>query len=170
MPPKDEKPSLFKQLFSFFGQLSQETNTKIDIRSTVMHIRINGTGHTVDTTRGLDEALRQLATQAGIPLDQVLQIVNSSKVVHSLGQTTQSSLTEQLNRHVTMTVCSKCHRKIPEAARCLYCGQVLQSSVAPQKTANEVDKKFLETDVAEENKAKEKQVLRDTFKDRLKNL
>ena len=69
-----------------------------------------------------------------------------------------------------MTVCSQCQRKVPESAKCLYCGQVLGSSAATSEAANEVDKKFLETNVVEEGRTAVKQQLHDTYEDRLKNL
>ncbi len=65
-----------------------------------------------------------------------------------------------------MTVCATCHRKVPESATCLYCGQTLEKKAE----TNEVDKKFLEGDVSEDNRTQEKQQVRDTFEDRLKNL
>jgi len=47
-----------------------------------------------------------------------------------------------------------------------------KSTVGSKEAANDVDKKFLQTEVRGENNAKEKakQQIRDTFEDRLKNL
>ena len=172
MPSRDDgKSSLFSGLFSVFQRLTQETRSTFNMRSTTMVIKINGTEHALNTT-DLNESLRQIASQAGIPLDQIVDLIHSSGTLQSTQQSAQSNSWELIHRPITMSFCTKCHRKVPESARCLYCGEILQSTVGSKETANEVDKKFLQTDVSEGNKAKdqEKQQIRDTFEDRLKNL
>jgi hypothetical protein len=171
MAPHDEKPSLLKSFLSAFGRISQEKREIFSMRSTVVTVKINGVEQRIDASGGLNEALiRQVASQAGIPLDQVMDLLHSSGALASLQQASQSNQTGQVTRTISMTECTKCHRKVPQTAKCLYCGQALQQTVAAKETTNEVDKKFLEADVAEENKTKEKQQIRDTFEDRLKNL
>ena len=136
------------------------------MRSAVVTIRVNGTEHTLAGATGFnEETLRQIANQAGVAPHEVLKIIQAGGVLQSLPLTTQSNQPHRLVGHIAMITCSKCHRKVPESAACLYCGQTLQ-----QKATNDVDKKFLETDIVEENKAEEKQQVKDTFQDRLKNL
>jgi hypothetical protein len=171
MTPSDGKPSLLRSFFSAFQKMSQEKREIFSMRSTVVTVKINGVEQKIDASGGLNEELiRQIANQAGIPLDQVMDALHSSGALASLQPMSQSNQAQGVNRTITTTECTKCHRKVPQAAKCLYCGQTLQQTVPAKETANEVDKKFLETDVVEENKNKEKQQIRDTFEDRLKNL
>jgi hypothetical protein len=171
MPPNDNKPSLLKSFLSAFGRMSQEKREIFSMRSTVVTIKVNGVEQKIDASGGLNEELiRQVASQAGVSLDHIMDLLHSSGALGSLQQTSQSNQSANVTRPTTMTECTKCHRKVPQAAKCLYCGQVLEQTVAVKETANEVDKKFLETDVVEKNENKTQQEIRDTFEDRIKNL
>lgn len=170
MSSNDEKPSLLKSFFSAFQRMGQESRKTFSMRSTVVTIKVNGVEQKIDASGGLNEELiRQVASQAGVSLDHIMDLLQSSGALTSLQQTGQSNQAHE-SRTITMTECTKCHRKVPQAAKCLYCGQALPQTVAVKEIANEVDKKFLETDVVEGNQNKEKQQIRDTFEDRLKNL
>jgi len=171
MAPNDERPSLLKSFLSVFRRISEESRKTFSMRSTVITIKVNGVEQNIDASGGLNEELiRQLASQAGVPIDQVMDLLHSSGALTSFQQTAQSTQGRQITRSIIMTECTKCHRKVPQSAKCLYCGQALQAPVANKETTNEVDKRFLETDVLEEDKNAEKQQIRDTFEDRLKNL
>lgn len=175
MSAKDQRSSsLLKGLASVFERLRSSTRSSFNLRTTSVTatsviIKVNGIEQSLNSHSGI-ESIREMAAEAGIPLDEVLALIQSSGTLANSPHLAQSSGGERVIGPVTMTACSKCHRKVPQSVRCLYCGQVLESRAASVQPANEVDKKFLETNVVEEGQATAKQQLRDTYEDRLKNL
>ena len=170
----DKTSSLLKGLASVFERLKATSRSSFKLRATSVTatsvtIKVNGVEQILSGQAGL-ESLRQIASQAGIEVDEVLGLISSSGTLTHSQQVAQSGRVERVLGPVSMTLCNKCHRKVPESAKCLYCGQVLESQVGKSQAENDVDKKFLETNVVEEGHTEAKQQLHDTYEDRLKNL
>ena len=169
MSAKHERTSSWlKRLAWAFERLRVNTRSSFNLRATsvtAITIKINGREQSISSQSGA-EALR-IATEAGIPLEEVFKLTQSSGTLATSQDVVRAT---HVAGPVTMVVCSKCHRKVPESAKCLYCGQVRRSQLVGRQPANEVDKRFLETNVVEERQGTATQPLRDTYEDRLKNL
>lgn len=180
-PKHEEKSTFFKNLIAGLGRVTQGKRSIFSMNATWVTVRISGTEHRIDSAAGLsDEMLSQIASQSNIPLEKLSEILRTSGVLECSQQTSSGLLetslqtskpqAERIRRPIATTICSKCHRKVPEASSCLYCGQTLAASASTKQSLNEVDKEFLDADVVEKPKTVEKQRIRDTFEDRLKNL
>ncbi len=110
--------------------------------------------------------------KAGLSSDRIVEIINAVQIVPPSLDAAKAGHGTPLTPFIARTSCPKCHRRVPHADHCLYCGETLPATAAAKETVNEVDKKFLEDDVVESgsSKTQEKQQIRDTFEDRLKNL
>lgn len=119
------------------------------------------------------EMLEKIAAQLGLPLEQVKAMLAQGDV-NLIQQSNGQNIAQGLMNAGTLAAlpvveCQKCHHKVKHTARCLYCGEELPTLETQSAKIEDVDQKFLNTDVTQE-KEEEQQPLRDTFTDRLKGL
>lgn len=184
-PGKSGLSRIFDSLLRWVGSVQTNKSVHVEIRKNVKVVRIvKGRTEMLDS-QGLlgEEVLSEIASQIGMSVPELQQLIASGQVINTsqlseaqlqaLKQTGQTPSSQTVIRPAVMTECPKCKRKTPEIHHtCIYCGELLAPPLGAKPAVNEVDKKFLASDVQAESEAKnqETQPLHDTFQDRLKDL
>ena len=185
-PPKKSGLSrFFDSLMGWTGSLATSKSVRINIQKNVRVVRIVN-GKRVDSNiEGLlgEDVLSEIASQIGMSLPELQQLINSGQMIshtqlseaqlEALKKMGQTQSSQTVVRPAVMTECAKCKRQTPQNHHtCIYCGELLAPPLEAKKATNEVDQKFLESDVQTESpaQAQETEPLHDAFKDRLKDL
>jgi len=184
-PEKSGLSRIFDSLIRWVGSAQTSKSVHVEIRKNVKVVRIVKGQREVLDPQGLlgEEVLSEIASQIGMSVPELRQLIESGQVINTsqlseeqlqaLKQTGQTTSSQTVVRPAVMTECPTCKRKTPQIHHsCIYCGELLASPLAAKSAVNEVDKKFLTSDVPAESEAKnqETQSLHDAFQDRLKDL
>ena len=185
-PDKAGLSGIFKSVLGWLDSVQTSKSVRVEIRKNVKVVKIiNGKRMEASDSQGLlsEDLLSEIASQIGISVPELQRLIDSGQVINTsqlsesqlqaLKQRAETQSSAATIRPAAMTDCPRCQRKTPQTHHsCIYCGELLAQPVSAKHASNEVDEKFLESDVKTESEAKsqEAQPLHDSFRDRLKDL